>query len=206
MMASIKQYFWPDRAINEAMKHNLTAINNFLNIYQKEIRTIGFVTAWDVLKIDGKYGYREPFWRATFKIKGVERLYTFNLDLIDTTKINDAIILKEFDRNRLSKLAEKIGDLEAKFQRIQKKVSELVGQRFKTASTKRLVTGTIESGTATQTDEHEGDYVAMPEDFYDFNFIIKFDDGTTREYTDIFTVEQGIQDYESYQKMSRLKI
>ena len=198
MMADMKQYFWPDKAINEVIKHNLTTINNFLNAYQKEIRTIGFVTDWDVLKIDGKYGYREPFWRATFKIKGVERIYTFNLDLIDTTKINDAIILKEFYRNRLTELAEKIGDLEARFQRIQKKVSEMVGQRFKTASTKRLVTGTIESGTATQTDEHEGDYVAMPEDFYDFNFIIKFDDGSTREYTDIHTVEQGIWDYHTW--------
>ena len=134
MMAGMKQYFWPDKDVNEVIKHNLTTINNFINIYQKEILTIGFVTDWDVLKIDGKYGYRNPFWRATFKIKGVERLYTFNIDQIDTTKINDAIILKEFDRNRLSKLAEKIGDLEAKFQRIQKKVSELVGQRFKTAS------------------------------------------------------------------------
>lgn len=198
MMADIKQYFWPDKAINEVIKYNLTKINNFLNIYQKEIRKIGFVTAWDVLKIDGKYGYHEPFWRATFKIKGVERIYTFNLDLIDTIKINDAIILKEFDRNRLPELAEKIRDLEAKFKRIQKRVSKLVGQRFKTASTKRLVTGTIESGTATQTDEHEGDYVAMPENFYDFNFIIKFGDGTTREYTDIHTVEQGIWDYQTW--------
>lgn len=197
-MADIKQYFWPDKAINEVIKYNLTKINNFLNIYQKEIRKIGFVTAWDVLKIDGKYGYHEPFWRATFKIKGVERIYTFNLDLIDTIKINDAIILKEFDRNRLPELAEKIRDLEAKFKRIQKRVSKLVGQRFKTASTKRLVTGTIESGTATQTDEHEGDYVAMPENFYDFNFIIKFGDGTTREYTDIHTVEQGIWDYQTW--------
>lgn len=194
----MKQYFWPDKAINELIKHNLTTINNFLNVYQKEIRTIGFVTDWDVLKIDGKYGYHEHFWRATFKIKGVERIYTFNLDLIDTIKINDAIILKEFYRNRLPELAEKISDLEAKFKRIQKRVSELVGQRFKTASTKRLVTGTIESGTATQTDEHEGDYVAMPENFYDFNFIIKFDDGTTREYTDIHTVEQGIWDYQAW--------
>lgn len=191
----MKQYFWLDKATNDVMKRNFAFLNDFLNIYQDDIRTIGFVTDWDVLFVDKKYQSREPFWRATFSIKGVDWTYWLNFDDIDKIEIDDQMILEKLDHQKLTGLADQIRPLQAKLRDTKKRVAALVGQPFKTASTKQVTLGKVISGTVTPID--------IKEDFYDYSFTIQFVDGSTREYTDFWTVVQGIRAYQDYQAKER---
>lgn len=193
----MKQYFWLDQATNGIMRENFTFLNDFLNTYQENIRKIGFVTDWDASIIDRKYQARPPFWRATFSIKGVDWTYRFNFDDIDKLKIDDQVMIEKLNRNKLNGLADEIKSLQAKLADTKRRVARLVGQSFKTASTKQTVIGKIISGTVTPIDIRKG--------FYDYSFIVQFVDGSTREYTDFWTVVQGIRDYQDYQAKERSK-
>lgn len=243
----MKKYFDPKIAVNSIMKNNLKELNHFLNTYD-----LGMVTNWEVKQVYVPGARLQPYWRASFSLKGSYYAVQFNFNRLEEREFDDEQIIWEFQffksswqntefygkngfplkyaphpdfleeghtiwgeidgtmesiakgiRREQKQIAENqaMEDMvkqreDEERQSFENEANQVVGKRFKSDSPKRLVIGTVLSAVVIPVDPYL--------DRYDFKAVIKMDDGSRRVYTELETVQRGVQNYLDYQKEKSL--